>query len=276
MSPNGTGRNGGNPVAHRRTTTTTTNMKLAQIITALRNTTSPQASLAAWHSVPLYTRRKQIAGYYASAANLAIRRAEKVNCCGLEMSLPTSETPFLWISEDSPEVLDFTAGRACLKHRGWYTDAFCEDTIETYAVILARFPRLVFYAVQDSCNEALRVDLSEFEEIDYDGCGSEIDAEDSRFAAMRKSIRANDHTTEREAEKAQEYYRKDQIEQGRAGLREELAALRSEISAVARELKKPGNRATPEAPLVRAACAHLQRLLQDRRDMIQELKALAA
>jgi hypothetical protein len=251
-------------------------MKLAQIITALRNTTSPQARLAAWHSVPLYTRRRQIAGYYASAATLATRRAEKVNCCGLEMSLSTSETPFLWVAEDSSEVLNFTAGRDCLKHRGWYTDAFCEDTIETYAVILARFPRLVFYAVQDSRNEALRVDLSDFEEIDFDGCGCEIHAEDSRTAAMRESIRANDHTTEREAEKAQEYYRKDQIDQDRAGLREDLAALRSEISALAKELKQPGNRATPEAPLVRAACAHLQRMLQDRREMMQELKALAA
>ena len=250
-------------------------MKTTDITCALRNSTTPAARLAAWQGKPFWNRRKMLAEYYDKTATLSARRKAIIDATGPELSATDAEKPLLWLSgTNDPAIADWTAGRDYLDHRGWYADEYQDETLETYAVTLKAFPRLVFYAVKS--DGGLRVELSEWEEIDFSDCESDYQADDARRETAKEVIRSNDSSTESEAEESQEFYRKERAERDIADIREKLAGLRLEISALAHELKQPGNRATPDAPLVRAACARLREMLRDRREMIHEMQELTA
>ena len=252
-------------------------MKTENILSTLRNATSPAARLAKWQNRNLANRRRMVAEYYDETADTAQRRAALIASTGPELSSPEAESPLLWANEQGPEILETYAGRDCgLDHRGWYSDDCQDETLETYAVRLARFPHLLFYAVKDSCSGDLRVNLSEWEEIDFSAVGSDGQAEDAVKDSARQLVRSYDSATQREAEESQEFYRKDRAEQDIAENKETLAALRQEIAALAHELRQPGNRANPETPILLAARKQLCAFLRDRRDLMTENETLAA
>ncbi|MEG7685986.1 hypothetical protein, partial [Listeria monocytogenes] len=66
------------------------------------------------------------------------------------------------------------------------------DTIETYAVRLHRFPRLIFYATMGPMEDSFCLHLDEWEEIDFSDCHSEYDADSAVKDAARLVIRSND------------------------------------------------------------------------------------
>jgi hypothetical protein len=157
-------------------------------------------------------------------------------------------------------------------------DGMDGETYETYAVQLARFPGLMFYAVKDSCNGDLRVMLEDWEEIDYSDAGCDYHASMARSEAARSVVRSNDSSTEREAEEAREYYRKDQAERDIEENRETLAGLRGEIRELCRELKAlcPSPLAGTYPAAAKAVRGALADLLADRRRLMDENETLAA
>ena len=167
-------------------------MKTKHIIAAYRNAQSPAAQLSARLNRPL-------------AARMAKKPAAQI-----EISAADCENQWLWLDEKSTEILETFAGRIALDHRGWYEDNF-DGTLETYAVRLARFPKLIFYAVRASYGEFLRVDLAEGDGIDFDGCECERHAADAIDDAARDLIRSNDRKTEREAEENREFDRVENV-----------------------------------------------------------------
>lgn len=254
-------------------------MKTSQIVQALRNSATPAARLAAWQNKPLWNRRKMLAEHYNKSATLAERRKAIIDAQGPELSSPEAESPLLWLSGTSdPQIADWTAGRDFLDHRGWYSDEFHDETLETYAITLKAFPRLVFYAVLDSCSDGLRVHLDECEEVDFSGCESEGNAEDARRDCARSVIRSNDRTTEREAEESREYYRKDRAEQDIAENKETLTGLRHEIRALCHELKTlcPSSLAVDFPAAGKALRSALAALLAKRRQLMETNEKLAA
>jgi hypothetical protein len=259
-------------------------MKTKHIETVFRAAATPAAKLAAWQNKSISRRRAEIQArrvkpYYAGET-LATSRLALIAAEGPELSSPEAENPLLWVSERSPEVLATYAGRDFLNHRGWYTedDGLSGETLETYAVQLARFPRLMFYAVVDSMNGDLRVMLEDWEEIDYSDACSDYQAGDCIAEAARQVVRSNDSSTEREAEESREYYRKDQAERDIAENRETLAALRSEIRDLCRELKAlcPSPLAGTYPAAAKAIRRALGDLLADRRRLMGENETLAA
>lgn len=254
-------------------------MKTQDITRALRNASTPAARLAAWQNRPLYSRRKLIADYYDKTATPAARRKARIASEGPELSSPDAEKPLLWLSgTKDPTLADWTAGRDFLTHRGWYADEYQDETLETYAVILKAFPRLVFYAVM-SCG-GLRVELSEWEEIDFSASGyrSADCPDEARREAAKEIIRSNDSSTQREAENECEYQHKWGIERDIEENKETLATLRGEIRALAHELKTlcPSTLAASYPVAAKALRLGLQGLLRDRRGLMAENAKLAA
>lgn len=263
-------------------------MKTKNIEAAFRNAATPAACLAAWQS-PLWGQRpiagklaqirESMAAPYGGNPTLAEARRALIAAQCPELSGPEAESPILWVSERSPEVLATYAGRDFLNHRGWYTmdDGMDGETYETYAVQLARFPGLMFYAVKDSCNGDLRVMLEDWEEIDFSDAGCDYHADEARSEAARSVVRSNDRTTEREAGESRDYYRKDQAERDIEENRETLAALRSEIRDLCRELKAlcPSTLAGTYPAAAKAVRRALGDLLADRRRLMDENETLA-
>lgn len=254
-------------------------MKTIDITRALRNATSPAARLADWQGRPLFRRRESMASYYVKTARLTERRKARLSDSGPELSSPEAENPLLWCSKESPEILETFAGRDHgLDHCGWYTDDFQSETLETYAIRLTRFPRLLFYAVLDLCNGDFRVRLDEWEEIDFSECESEYDVSDAVSDAARQLVRSYDRTTEREAEESREYYRKEGIERDIQENKENLKGLRGEIRALAHELKTlcPSPLAVNYPAAGKALRDSLRSLLADRRELMESNHKLAA
>lgn len=264
-------------------------MKTTDITRALRNASRPAARLAKWQapgyggrpslSARLAGLREYLAKPYHAGENLATARKAQIDATGPELSSPDAEKPLLWLSgTKDPALQDWTAGRDFLNHRGWYVDQYQDETLETYAVTLKSFPRRVFYAVKGSCNGDLRVELSDWEEIDFSECGSDYQAADARREAAKEIIRSNDSSTQREAENSQEYYRKDQVERDIEENKETLATLRGEIRALAHELKTlcPSALAMDYPAAGKAVIASLRSLLSERRELMAENVKLAA
>lgn len=259
-------------------------MQTKHIETALRAATSPAAKLAAWQAKPAPRRLSEIRAHreksYYAGETLAQSRAACIASQGPELSSPENPEPILWVSDRSPEVLDAFPGRDFLDHCGWYTmeDGMDGETFETYAVQLARFPGIMFYALKDSCNDDLRVMLADWEEIDFSDAESEYQAGDCITEAARSVVRSNDSSTEREAEDAREFYRKDQAERDIAENRETLAGLRSEIRDLCRELKTlcPSPMAGEYPAAGKALRRALAGLLSDRRELMDRNSELSA
>lgn len=253
-------------------------MKTENIVSAFRNASSPAARLAAWQNRPLFRRRDSLASYYDKTADLATRRKARLHASSPELSAPDAEHPLLWCSKDSPEIQDAFPGRDFLNHRGWYSDNYEEETLETYAIRLARFPRLLFYGVKDSCNGDFRIRLDEWEEIDFSEVDSEWRVGDAIQDAARSLVRSYDSTTEREAEESREFYRKDQVERDMGENRETLKSLRHEIRTLAHELKTlcPSHLASEYPAAGKALRDSLWGLLADRRELMETNSKLAA
>lgn len=233
-------------------------MKTKHILAAFRNAQSPAAQLSARLNRPL-------------SARLAKQYSEP-----LDLSAADSENQWLWLGDLSPEILETFAGRITLDHRGWFKDIF-DGTLETYAVRLARFPHLLFYAVK-SYEDGFRVDLAEWDEIDFAGCECERHAEDAIDDAARDLIRSNDRTTEREAEENQEFDRCENVRYQIGENAEELKNLRHEIRDLCGELKRlcPSALATLYPFAAKACRQSLETLLQNRRDLMAANVSLAA
>lgn len=216
-------------------------MKTDDIARALRNRTSPAATLARWHRLRPAAQLRAIRSLPAHAGGtLAERRTYRLRVyhSGPELSAPDAKSPILWTNEDSPEILDAYPGREFLKHCGWYTDDDERDTLEAYAVILAEFPHLIFEAIRDSMSEGIRVDLSTASAIDYSESESDWNASEAREDAARETVRAADSTAERDAENERDY---QETEWNRASLedaRAELGTIRQEFRALAAELRR--------------------------------------
>lgn len=256
-------------------------MKTQNIESAFRNASSPAAKLAAWQSLPAPYRLREIRDYLAKpwhkGETIAAARKSLIDSQGPELSSPEAEKPILWLSgEQDPEILETYAGRIALNHRGWFTDSFEDSTIETYAVRLNRFPHLIFYAVKS--DGGLRVELSDWEEIDFSDCESDYNASDAIADCARDVIRCNDSSTECEAEESREYAEKYQIEQDIERNRETLAGLRDSIRRLAHELKSlcPSPLVSQYPAAAQSLRASLARLLEERRELMAENHKLAA
>ena len=219
---------------------TTTN-----IVRALRNSTTPAACLAAWQNNGtrrnLATLRKEQSKNYNAGKTIPELRAQRLKyTAGPEMSSPEAKAPLLWLAGESDrEILDCWAGRKFLDHRGWYTMDDCiGETIETYAVRLHRFPKLMFYATRDSASGNLCLHPDEWKEIDFSYCQSSYDAESAVTDAARSVIRSNDSTTENNAEEQRELYEQDQREQEISENKEELKTVRESIRRLISDLRE--------------------------------------
>lgn len=259
-------------------------VKTKNIESTFRNAATPTARLAAWQSKPAPRRLAEIREYlgktYHAGETIAQARRALLAAQGPELSSPEAEKHLLWVSEGSPEVLDAFAGRDFLTHRGWYTDEHESETLETYAIRLARFPRLLFYAVLDSCNGDFRVNLQNWEDIDFSPSGyRSADCPETAIQdAARSLVSSNDSSTEREAEEAREFYRKDQAEQDIETNRGELKSLRREIRNLVHELKAlcPSPLAGEYPAASKAIRRALSGLLTDRCKLMEENETLAA
>lgn len=254
-------------------------MKTQFILAAFRNAATPAARLAAWQNRHPVNRRKSLADYYVKTATLAERRTARIKASGPELSLPGAENPFLWLSGDNdPEVLETFAGRGFLKHQGWFSYDGEQDTLETYAIRLKRFPRLMFYAVKDSMSGDLRVRLDEWEEIDFSECSCDWEATEAVKECANDLVRSNDSSTEREAEKSREYYERDRREQEIEENKNELKTLRGKIRALAHELKSlcPSPAAKEYPAAASALRASLAAMLRERGRLMELNQELAA
>lgn len=257
-------------------------MKTNHIVSALRNSATPAARLAAWQSRPAVFRLRQLREYlakpYHAGETLANARKSLMSGQGPELSSPEADHPLLWVREDSREVMDAFPGRDFLNHRGWFTDEFEDETLETYAVRLAAFPRLLFYAVKDSCNGDLRVSLEEWEEIDFSECESDYHVADCIRDTAKEIVRSNESTTQSKAEDEREYQRKFQIENDIAENKETLKALRGKVRALAHELKAlcPSPLVSQYPAAAEALRASLSDLLSERRQLFRTNAKLAA
>jgi hypothetical protein len=252
-------------------------MKTTDITRALRNSATPAARLAAWQDMPLWKRRKSLAEYYNKNATLAARRRSLIAGIGPELSAPDAEKPLLWISgTKDPALADWTAGRDFLDHRGWFADDYQDETLETYAVTLKAFPRLMFYAVKS--DGGLRVELSDWEAVDFSECESEYQADEARRECAKEIICSNDSSTDYEAKESQEYYRKDGAEFDIAENKATLKTLRGEIRALCHELKTLCQSSMSDLYPVAAKAVRdsLKTLLRERRELMERNHELAA
>ena len=252
-------------------------MKTENIVAAFRHASAPASRLAAWQSRHPARRLRELRERMAPAT-LADDRREAIAAEGPELSSPEAERPLLWSAVDGDEIREAYAGRIALDHHGWFSDNFEDETLETYAVRLERFPHLLFYAVRDSMNGDLRIALDEWEEIDFSDCESDYHVADAIRDAAKSLIRSYDSTTEDDAEESREYYRKDAAENEIAENRETLATLRRSIVALAREVRELC--ASPTAQRYPAAAQALRErlaeMLRERSDLISENLKLQA
>lgn len=244
------------------------------IVRALRNSTSPAAKLANWQDK---VRPRLIRN--TPAIQMPVVKRDHLQYAGPELSSPEAVKPLLWLSgETDPMVMNTWAGRKFLNHNGWFQDEFQDDTLETYAVQLKRFPRLLFYGVLDSCNGNIRVELSEWEEIDYRNADSEWYARELVELAAKDLIRCNESSTQKQAEESIEYYRKDRIENDIAENKEMLKSLRQSIRDLARELKTlcPSPMAKDFPAAATALRDSLKSLISQRTELMDTNAKLAA
>lgn len=256
-------------------------MTTTDITHALRNASSPAARLAAWQSAPTVRRlrelREEMVKPYNKGETLATLRKSRLTSAGPELSSPEAERSYLWLSgESDPECLDLIQGRKFLDHRGWFVDEYQDDTLETCAVFLCRFPRLVFYGVRDSSEGGIRVNLDDWQEIGFSDCEAEYHARDARKDAAKEIIRSCDSSTQREAEDSIEYFRKDRMGIELEETKEILSALRQSIRALCRELKAlcPSTLATEYPATSSAVRASLKRMLSERREAMETAATL--
>lgn len=245
-------------------------MKTADIVRFYRNRTTHAAALAAWQDWRLAARLHVIRDLpdYAGKT-LAERRAYAMRNRGNvtpELSGPESETPYLWTGETCPLVVDCWPGRRFLRHHGWYTDDYQEETLEAYAVRLTDFPRLMFAAIRNSMGDGLRVHLDDWQEIDF---ANDHDATD----AARDAIQAADSIAEREAEEAREFYRREAKKQEIEDAKAELAENRHEVRRLISELRRlcPTDLPTTFPAAAAAVRAELARLLRERSRTLQTI-----
>jgi len=242
------------------------------IVRAFRNSTTPAACLAAWQGRGIRRNLARLREKYASGRDYYAKNA------GPEMSSPEADAPLLWISNgDSPEVLNSWKGREFLDHRGWYTmDDDMGETIETCAVRLARFPRLMFYATCESETGDLCVHLDDWEEIDFSEANCSYSTDSAVEDAARRVIRSNDNTTEQSAEESREYFEQDQRGQEISRNREELKEVRESARRLIAELRELcptlGSKYPAAAEAVQGA---LRGLLRERRTLIARNEELA-
>jgi hypothetical protein len=216
-------------------------MKTDDIARALRNRTSPAATLARWQSIRPAARLSTIRNRNPASITLAARRAYAMqhDNGSPELSAPNSAAPFLWFDgTSSPEILHAYPGRDFLRYRGWFTDDDQSETIEAYAVILADFPHLIFEAIRESVSDGIRIDLSTASTIDYSEAESDYDASEARRDAARDAIRSADSTAEREAESEREHQARAQAEQELEEARADLAAIRADFRNLCHELRE--------------------------------------
>jgi len=258
-------------------------MKTKNIESVYRHAATPAARLAHWQAQPAprrlsEVRARQSKSYYAEET-LARSRAALISSQGPELSSPEAERPVLWISgESDPEVQDVFPGRDFLVHQGWYADEHQEETLETVAVRLTRFPGLLFYGVRDSEGYNFRVMLEDWEEIDYSEAEGDYSTSEALTAAAREVVRCNDSSTQHEAEESREYHRKDRAERDIEENRETLSTLRAEIKDLCHELKQlcPSPLAGEYPAAGKAVRRALSALLSERRELMEENEGLAA
>lgn len=279
-------------------------MTTTNIVRAFRNSTTPAACLAAWQNNGtrrnLATLRKHLApgypchpcGFPAAPTTADWHKAliynRAFNSGTPEMSSPEAKAPLLWLAGESDrEIMNCWAGRKFLDHRGWYTcDDMIEWTIETYAVRLRRFPKLMFYATKQG-DDSFCLYLDDWEEIDFSDCQSSYDADSAVEDAACSIIRSYDSTTENNAEEQREFYEqdqreqrefyeKDQREQQIAENREELKGIRESARRLISELRELCPTLGEKYPAAQEAVqSALRGLLRDRRDLIEENIELA-
>jgi hypothetical protein len=252
------------------------------IVRALRNSTTPAACLAAWQNNGtrrnLATLRKEQSKTYNAGKTIPELRAQRLKYTARpEMSSPEADAPLLWLAGESDrEIKNCWAGREFLDHGGWYTmdDSFGE-TIETYAVQLHRFPKLIFYATKED-NDNFCLHLQEWEEIDFSDCQSEYDAGSATEDAARSLIRSYDSTTENNAEEHREFYEQDQREQEIVQNKEELKTVRESARRLIAELRELCPALGEKYPAAQEAVQRtLRGLLRERRDLIARNEKLA-
>lgn len=239
------------------------NPSAAEIARALANSATPAAALAAWQDKNILRRlqdiRARVATPYlsetfAGARDLLARRSELS-----DVGVADNGTPLVWLHPDSVEIAWCWTGRQFLQHNGWYCDDLQEETYEGCAVVLARFPRLVFEAIRmgDFVNGEWRIDLSTGAPIpagradSYDLCVR---------AAARDAVCASDSSAERMAEGERDYqtswrarqHAEERQEEARVTLKETRTTLRSLLSEL-RAIRKTA--AVDNAP---TACALLR------------------
>ena len=254
-------------------------MTTTDITRALRNRATHAATLARWQSrrpaAQLATLRK-LPSY--AGRTLAERRAYAMQHNQTPELSAQDSAPVLWIDDldRSPEILRHWQGREFLRHSGWYTDDYQDETLEAYAVQLADFPGLIFEATRDSMSGTVRVYLDYFHAIDYRDSDCDYNAAEMRADTARDAIRSADSTAEREAEKDRDYQaeedRKRQAEEARDDLKRNRATVRALIADL-RELC-PTDLPTTYPAAAAAVKRQLADLLKDRSDLFDQLNTL--
>jgi hypothetical protein len=245
---------------------------------ALRNSTTPAACLAAWQNNGTRRNLATLRKRQSAGETITKLRAQRLQYVGPEMSSPEADAPLLWLAGESDrEIKNCWEGRKFLSHRGWYTmDDMMQETIETYAVQLHRFPELIFYATLDSFGDGFCLHLQDWEEIDFSDCQSEYDAQEAVTEAARSLIRSYDSTTERNAEEQREFYEQDQREQEIVQNKEELKTVRESARRLIRELRELCPTLGERYPAAQEAVQRtLRGLLRERRDLIEKNTKLA-
>jgi uncharacterized membrane-anchored protein YjiN (DUF445 family) len=130
--------------------------------------------------------------------------------------------------------------------------------------------------VRDSSEGGIRVNLDDWQEIDFTDCEADYHADDARKNAAKEIIRSCDSSTRREAEDSIEYFRKDRMEIELEETKEILSALRQSIRALCRELKAlcPSPLATEYPAASSAVRASLKRMLSERREAMETAATL--
>jgi len=272
-------------------------MNTSTIVRAFTNSATPAARLAAWQALPIGQRlaaiRKHttpgypcrpIAFWEIKSPTRAQWRQALIHDPAFQLApVPmVHETTLHSLRLDSKEIANYWHGGTFLRHDGWFVDEDeqGDEVFMPYAVQLARFPGFIFEVISDPWNdEVVDVDLSTGAEIGYHPASvwSESTAEGYRHAAAGTAIRRADYTAQRRAEREREFQAKSRIESDIEENRETLKTLRSEIRALAHELKalcpSPMTASYPAA--ARALRQSLQTLLSDRRELLSRNSRLA-
>lgn len=278
-------------------------MKTKHIVSALRNSATPAARLAAWQSIPIGGRLAAIRARLTPGQCTSSRMIQGTpdmakwrNALIHDPAFYLAPVPYVYTDDKgaagltldslaSPLVADSwdvqtdqTLERA-VGHTGWYTDDECQsETIRPAVVELKRFPGILFAATIESMGGMVSVDLTTWEEVDFSDCQSEDDAGTARHDCARSVIQSADSTARRMAEDEREYQRKWRIENDMEENKETLKSLRHEIRALAHELKAlcPSKLATDYPAAGKAVLASLRSLLAERRQLMTANEELAA